>query len=381
MKSWIPIGLIFVSVTLSVVALFALPYPYLWVSLIWLSFFWLTTYLVKGTKYRAVWFNLGFVVLALVIAELYSAVTPQNTNDIRTEGSITKGYYTSSDILGYTAKKGISVTARKFKGDELVFDVVYTIDENGLRVSPPTGAGDGRPCILFFGGSYTFGEGVNDHEAMPYIVGELTNAEVYNFGFHGYGPQQMLSAIEHGLVEETVTCQPTHAIYQAIHGHIARSAGLLSFSRNGPKYILLNDGSVKYDGHFDDGFLNRNLYELKQKSFLYNKYFNNRPAIGLEQIELFMGIVASSRDQLEEMYPGIEFHTILWIPKSEEEAGIIEGFEERDINLHLIKNVLPDYPQKWKEYQIQPGVDGHPNPKAHEAIARYVATQIIDSDN
>ena len=48
-----------------------------------------------------------------------------------------------------------------------------------------------------------FGAGLNDTEAMPYQVGLKTNGDyrIYNFGVNAYGPHHMLSALEHGYVE------------------------------------------------------------------------------------------------------------------------------------------------------------------------------------
>lgn len=47
---------------------------------------------------------------------------------------------------------------------------------------------------------------VNDNETAAYQVGEMSsgNYRIFNFGFKGYGPHQMLSAIEHSLVEDIV---------------------------------------------------------------------------------------------------------------------------------------------------------------------------------
>ena len=44
--------------------------------------------------------------------------------------------------------------------------------------------------MIIFGDSFTFGEGLNCVQMMPYRVGEIGGGrfEVYNFGFQGYGP-------------------------------------------------------------------------------------------------------------------------------------------------------------------------------------------------
>ena len=88
---------------------------------------------------------------------------------------------------------------------------------------------------------------------MPYQVSRKTHGiyRVYNFGFHGYGPHQMLSALEHSLVEGIVECVPQYAIFQALVSHVSRSAGSASWEQHGPKYILGKDGQVHYVGSFD----------------------------------------------------------------------------------------------------------------------------------
>ena len=115
---------------------------------------------------------------------------------------------------------------RKFLDDEPIFDVVYTTNEAGLRASPPSA--EARESILFFGGSFTFGTGVNDDETMPHRGGVATKGKyrVFNFGYAGYGPHQMLAAIEGGLVDEIVIEPPKYVIYQAIPHHVERAAGL-----------------------------------------------------------------------------------------------------------------------------------------------------------
>jgi len=47
--------------------------------------------------------------------------------------------------------------------------------------------------MLILGDSFTFGEEVSDHETFPYYLQELLpDAQVINFGVHGYGHDQML---------------------------------------------------------------------------------------------------------------------------------------------------------------------------------------------
>jgi hypothetical protein len=110
-------------------------------------------------------------------------------------------------VLGYVAPASTKRIARKVNGrtGEVIYEHQVTIGENGLRTTLPFNRLS-KEAILFFGGSFTYGEGVGDDETLPAQVGKITKGRyrVYNFGLHGYGPQHMLAAVEHGLVGREV---------------------------------------------------------------------------------------------------------------------------------------------------------------------------------
>ncbi|UCF64817.1 MAG: hypothetical protein JSW33_03000, partial [bacterium] len=284
---------------------------------------------------------------------------------------------------GYAPGKGKATTSNKFLGEKEIYNVTYTIDSNGLRVAPPYKNKENSECILFFGGSVTFGEGLNDNETVPYRVGIKTRGEfrIYNFSFHGYGPHQMLAAIEHDMVDTIIKCKPEYAIYQAIVNHVDRSAGLSSWDRHGPRYILQSDGSVKNKGHFNDdkidGGIGQKIRNEMEKSLLYKKYFDGNEAVSRAHIELFVAIIDKSRRLLEERYPGLKFHMILWDRPERNRKLIIDLLNEKDVPLHLIEEILPHYPENRSMYEISPPYDTHPNAHANERIADYIITHIL----
>ena len=55
---------------------------------------------------------------------------------------------------------------------------------------------DKRPRILFFGDSYTAGDGCDNNERFAELVGQALNAEVYNYGLSGSGTDQQLLIFE-----------------------------------------------------------------------------------------------------------------------------------------------------------------------------------------
>ena len=164
--------------------------------------------------------------------------------EVRFEVGYNEGYVSSDEILGYATTQRGPITAKKYHDTAVVYDVTYSIDANGQHLSSLDAVMNHQRCIVFFRDSLTFGEGVKDHEETPYLVGYLAQIKVYNFGFRGYGPHQMLAALDHGLVQRIVDCMPRLAIYQAFVGHVARVAGLAVWDEHGPKYLLLSDQCI-----------------------------------------------------------------------------------------------------------------------------------------
>lgn len=207
------------------------PCPYIWGSFCTGICFLYFAVKTKSSVFRIFSFNLTIFLFCFGIAETGTVLfTP--TDQERTEGGYTQNYFIPDETLGYAPQKGLAVSSRRYHGNELVYAVTYTIDINGLRISPTFPSAECTGSVLFFGCSLTFGEGLNDHEAMPFLVGTLSQRKVYNFAFHGYGPHQMLSAIEHGVVDKTVDGDPQYAIYQTGLFHVARAAGYFFMGRS-----------------------------------------------------------------------------------------------------------------------------------------------------
>ena len=287
-------------------------------------------------------------------------------------------YFVSDDLLGYAPKKNVRVSVRKYRDDQLLYDATYTINKEGLRIAPPF---EGQYCknsILFFGCSFMFGEGLNDDETMPFLVGELSKAKVYNFGFHGYGPHQMLSEIDHGLVDKIVDCKPKYAVYEAAYFHVGRAAGYFPWDRHGPKYILTREGKVKYAGHFDDSPAKRIIDDILGKSaicknFIEGRYYVNK--VNKKDIETYIAIVIAAKNELQKKFPGLEFHVIYWETDEKKDQMILEGFQKEGIKIHLLSDILLRKSNNWKSDYLT--ADGHPNFTANKTFADYIVRNVM----
>jgi hypothetical protein len=229
---------------------------------------------------------------------------------------------------------------------------------------------------LFFGDSYTFGEGVEDDETFPYLSGIAAAGRyrVRNYGFSGYGPHQMLAAIESGLVEATARCEPRFAIYLAHPHHVLRAAGKWWWDVHGPRYELVPGGGVKRRGNFDDD--RSALAEVLEESETARRL---RDAVVPDDadLRLFYAIVQRARGELEQRYPGLSFHVLHWdvgypplFYRPEESQGLV---------IHRLSAVFPEgesFPEA-----VTFAHDVHPTPQAHARLAAYVARKILRIGN
>ena len=372
---------VFVIVTATAIAcaLIFFSRPYLWVFTVWLLACVYAAVVSRTTLARAVWVNLGAAVLALWLLEAYLHSQQAPADAVRYEGRYTQDYFIRHDLLGYAPGKGISATARKLLAGTKVYEVVYTIGQDGLRVAPPHKP-DATGCVLFFGDSLTFGEGVADEQTMPYRVGVKSAGRyrVYNFAFHGYGPHQMLAQLEQGVVQHTIDCRPQHAIYQAIVPHIARAAGRAFWDRHGPRYRITPDNQIVFSGHFSDAPAAALVSALRlQDMLIYARLLGDHRPYDDADIELFLGIVQRARDVFEGRYPQGKFHVLLWHYQGDQVYDkVMDGLRARRLDVRAVEEILPDYALRPARYEIG-AHDTHPSVHAHDLIADYVVAAVL----
>jgi hypothetical protein len=343
---------------------------------------------------RALWFNVACLSAGLSIFEYYAWTSgDRGFQARRVEAGNYDEFLVAHGQLGWTIKPDSLVTQKLSFEGELLYDATYTIGPDGLRISSRSTNGHepSTECALFFGGSFTFGQGLADHEALPFRVQEKSGQRyrTYNFGFPGYGAHQMLSALQHGLVRDAVQCDParvSHVFYQGITDHISRSAGRLWWWERGPKYVLTDNGGVRLDGRFEDNddFQDRSLVQILgaqiYKSMIYQKIVQGRYVrkYGHDLIDLYLEIVDEARRVALADYPAAEFHVLLWDEDNADNRAIREGLRERDIAVHLMSDILPNYQADDLnvEYRIHVR-DPHPNALANELIAQYVVREVM----
>ncbi|HEV8410900.1 MAG TPA: hypothetical protein VGQ30_10345 [Gemmatimonadaceae bacterium] len=296
-------------------------------------------------------------------------------------------YFQPDDELGGAPQKGAAAHVTKRAGSAVVYDVNYTIGANGLRVSPPDHGTDAKACALFFGDSFMFGEGLADDQTIPWRVGALTNGDVraFNFGFHGFGAQQMLAALQGDRVAKAADCRPTHIIYEAIPDHVARSAGYYSFMRHGPRYELepnaVRPDSVSLRGHFDDAENNRSaigavIANAMAKSWVYRWLTSLSPQPDEDDLRRYVAIVTSAARVAATRYPGVRFDVLYWDIHGESpmDEKVLPALRAAGLNVFDAEQILPGFRENPSSFALSP-YDAHPGARADDLLARYIVQQ------
>ncbi len=304
--------------------------------------------------------------LCLAFAEMFFFLIGQS--GLRTRARPV--YYQADANLGYSARPGAVSEVKEYHGAQLVYDVAYHFDPDGLRHIPR--AVQGGPCtVAFFGGSFAFGHGLDDDQTVPYYFLKAARGSYrgFNFAFGGYGPHQMLRAIETGRVSRVVK-RPDLVIYEAISDHVRRAAGQVYWDPSGPKYRLSATGTVRYAGPFH-GKRYRDLLRLMRKSWLYRFVeLHFAGAAHPEDVALLVAIVKRAQTILQDGDRS-RFVALVW---DNNRLGdlLARDLAQHRINVVRVSAIIPDLEQDPAKYEIS-AFDRHPSAEANHLIGEYLA--------
>ena len=323
--------------------------------------------------------NAGAVILAVGAFALWKGLQPAPQAP-RLEGTITQGFNQTVDDIGYIPAASKRVTARRVLDGKVIYDVAYTTGPNGFRVVPK--ASD-RPdaCVLLFGDSFTFGEGVNDGEtfAAQIVTQSQGRVAAVNFGFSGYGPHQFLAGLQSGRFQKDATCTPTDAVYLLIMDHVGRAVGRTIWDKHGPRYRLAPDGKPLRDGNFDSLGAPPPPPEPDEGLLGWRRWLLGASNTGTpEEARLSAALLIEGARALKQAWPNIRFHLIDWDAYDNVRLNeMVHDLKAARIDVRPLSAILPDYLDHLDRYQIAPGIEGHPNPAAHKRIAAYILHEIV----
>jgi hypothetical protein len=335
---------------------------------------------VRTSAGRNIALSVVATLVTLLAIEIYLVFSAPEAE--RFSGDFWNLYYTSHDELGYGPNPAGRYRANKWLGDVEVYDVTYTINANGLRAIPNQPAS--APCkVAFFGGSVTFGEGLDDEHAMPnkFVAASDGRYFGFNFGFHGYGPHQMARALESGLVADIVGPEIDLVIYQGIEGHVARAVGQVTWDMFGPRYAPSRDGDIAYRGPFR-GENYRHVRSVLKDFAIFKFIERNFVASGRvrdQDINTYVAILDFARKIAAKEFDA-EFVVLFWDKGSGSRYAdqVMTRLSDGDFHVVRVSNVIPDIVQKNsrnRQYVLS-DYDPHPSALAQDLIGSYLADTV-----
>ena len=284
------------------------------------------------------------------------------------------GFYELVDDVGYIPKANAQMTRAEVEGRRTINDVVYTTGPDHFRIVPE-GTETPDACVLLFGDSFTFGDGVSDEETYAAQIVKRSGRRVaaQNFAVSGWGPHQFLAGLQSGLFQRAVRCRPTDAVFLMVPSLIWRASGVTNpWDTNGPRYRLGADGRPVRDGALGD-----------PDPYNWRRWIGLNPISKGEASRLATAVVVDAMRELKRLYPGIRTHFISyrvasWSDtdfSSEDLAAFEYDLQQAGIMPLPLEAIIPRYRFALSDYILDP-TDYHPNARAHRLIAEFILREI-----
>jgi len=222
---------------------------------------------------------------------------------------------------------------------------------------------------------------VNYDETLPFYFAEfMPQYTPYNYGFHGYGPQQMLSKLQAAGIQSEIREKRGILIYTYIPSHVPRAIGSMesiSWGSNTPFYTIDAKGFLVRKGSFESSrpFITL-LYSVLGRSAILKYFRIDFPVIiNKYHYRLTTRIIAESRKIFRETFISEGFYVIVY-PNKLSGKGIKAYLKNAGI-IYFDYSDLFDH--KSEEYYIEG--DGHPSPMAYKAITAKFAKDTLEADS
>lgn len=286
------------------------------------------------------------------------------------------GYVAAADTE-HRAVKGIA-------GGEICYDVVYSTDRFGrrsTRESPPEKASH----LLLFGGSVTFGEGLNEEDLLQtHLSEQFASRSVYNYALPGYGPSHALARMRSGALSPEIPSKQGSALYLLIPAHVDRVIGTTRtpWVYDSPHFVRNEAGGVSRMGTFRSARPWRTaLYErflaVRQASALLARLNAHLPPrISDDAMDLVVKVLGELRAEYRKQFRGelwVVLHP-LWNPEHLHGQRVLEG-----LRLRLDEDGIPRL--DYADYQELPedrigDCDPHPSGILNARLAGWIARDL-----
>ena len=244
-----------------------------------------------NSTFQAIFIPLTAIFSITASAELalpFLSKSPTNMTTYDYTSDCQSGHYDYRiEGFGYGLNPGIYNCRKLTSAGELIYDVIYTIGEDGYRKDIE----NTDYSVYIFGGSFTFGEGLNDNETLSYYLFHNHEISSKNVGIHGYGLHQALYTIEHDLVQQQ---QDVVNVVLTAPWHSLRSSCKEPYALGTPKYQITSEG-LRLSGVCDAEAPERHfIQKILDQSNLFSlvaSVFNDKNKMTDSDLELYFEII------------------------------------------------------------------------------------------
>lgn len=280
-------------------------------------------------------------------------------------------YFRSSNPIFYNGRIGFeyqpSVTFRESlrSSENLLYDVTYKINEFGFREGAPRKQ-EATDFAFFFGGSFTFGQGLKDEETLPSQFESMNHKyQAYNFGVSGAGMNTMMAQTMHLKLDEFVKEKSGIAVYIYFEEHIARALGNLPSLAWLRTSLYYREEDLQMMGQIQDARPLRTKVLLWMRKYvpgLSNRIF---PSIGDGERNYACRFFERANSDLKTRMGRLKF-VVLQHP--------FYGRMDQDLKSCLTeKGILVVDTDLIEDEKYKIPYDGHPNKAANQIISKLLS--------
>ncbi|MBD63593.1 MAG: hypothetical protein CME62_00160 [Halobacteriovoraceae bacterium] len=271
---------------------------------------------------------------------------------------------------------------RKYK-ESIVYDVVYSIDDQGRRLHSTTQSNStNQNFAVFFGCSFIFGIGINDDKTLPHFFQKnRPSYNVYNYGVGGTGPNYMLAQLQAGQLNKDQLGESGVLIYSYIPNHLRRANGLwpsLRWTAPTPYYEIQNEKLVREKNFTEGRYWQTLLYSFVGKALsVLGKPYVDFPQINQKHVNHTCQIIQESQKEFLKQFPTSKFYTLIH-PSSKDYSSVSYKHTLSLIKCLKTKNISViemRYDLDIENYAIQN--DHHPTALSNKEIAEKLKQVIL----
>ena len=296
-----------------------------------------------------------------------------------TTGTLFKATH-SDTLLGYRPNGNTFSYGKKMFLDTTVYSMAYHLDSYGHRFTPNSLVTNEK-FAAFLGCSFTFGDGLNDNETIPFYFSK--NSKIfngYNFGYSGYGPNQALIKLQHDSLNKIITEKDGIGFYVFIHDHINRTIGSMSnfmINKGRAPCFEIEGEDLVYKGLFINVYPRRSSIYKKMGENGFCRYFKiGHPfKLGDKHFELTGRVLEEVSKEFQKEFHNNNFYVIMYPSISQEDYEA----DEKIIKFLKKKNIkYLDYRKLFnpttKVYSIHH--DNHPTAFANDILTKQMVKDL-----